>query len=120
MSVATWDPDPTLLPPPLADALHALRVLLLARGYHDIAEHRGLTVGARVYHRGHQWPEASQGTGTVVALMRRDPSPWAQAWGQPDVETIVQFDDTGGILDGKLHGLADYHLRVAEAVSVDG
>jgi hypothetical protein len=116
---ATWNPDAALVPAELADALHTMRVILLARGYRDITKHGALKLGARVYHRGHQWPGASAGTGTVAAVMQRDPSPWAQAWGRPDVELIVWYDDGGGILDGKLHSLADYHLRVAEAVSVD-
>jgi hypothetical protein len=59
----------------------------------------------RVRHLGHQYPEAyANGTGTVLAVMFKDPSSWSQTYGQPDVELLVLRDD------GSISGVADYHV----------
>lgn len=88
----------------------------LAGGWRDVKQHGQLAAGTRVYHRGHQWPGAAQGTGTVRAVMLRDPSPWSAVYGVPDVEVIVEYDaDKAMRSAGECAGVANYHLRVAES-----
>jgi hypothetical protein len=80
---------------------------LLDHGYQDIAEHRGLRVGMRVRHIGHQYPEAyANGTGTVLAVMYKNPSSWSQSYGRPDVELLVAMDS------GSISNIADYHVAL--------
>lgn len=67
---------------------------LLERGYVDVAQHGGLRPGARVRNRGQQYTKARwDGTATLLAVMLKDPSPWAKKYGQPDVEVLVANDN---------------------------
>ena len=75
----------------------------------DIKEFHGLRAGVRVRHRGEQYREAYRnGTGNVLHVLQRDPSPWARSWGRPDVEIVVIRDDKerGAML------VADYHVEI--------
>ena len=64
-----------------------------AEGYQEIPEYKGIKPGQRVRHLGHRYTEAYRdGTATVLAVMQKDPSSWAQTYGRPDVEIIVQLD----------------------------
>lgn len=87
-------------------------------GYQDIAEHRGIKVGARVRHCGQRYYEAIEnGTATVLAVMQKDPSPWADSYGRPDIEVLVA-DDKPMFPGSPVSQWADYHcavVRVAES-----
>ena len=89
---------------------------LFAAGYRDIDDApRGIRVGARVHHAGERYPAAYRdGTGTVVAVMEKSPSPWVAAgWGKRDIELIVRTDrDRFGT--GCIGRWADYHTGVVE------
>jgi hypothetical protein len=88
---------------------------LIEAGYEDVAEYAGIKVGARVRHVGHQWPEAfERGSATVLAVMRKDPSAWAQTYRRPDVELLVELDRPF-IAGSCLAQLADYHVLVIPA-----
>jgi hypothetical protein len=70
------------------------RATLEALGYKDIPETpSGIVVGDRIRHVSHRYSEAyTKGTGTVLAIMRRENSTWEQDYGQPDIELLVQHD----------------------------
>jgi hypothetical protein len=90
---------------------------LFKRGYRDITDApRGIRAGVRVRHRGEQYLDAMQnGTGVIVAVMEKDPSPWVKSgWGPRDIELIVRTDeDRHGT--GRLIGRwADYHTVVIQ------
>jgi len=87
---------------------------LAEHGYRDIPEHNGIKVGARVRHIGHRYPEAyREGTGTVLAVMHKDPSSWSASYGRPDIELLVAQDRpmSPGF---PISGVADYHVEVIE------
>lgn len=93
--------------------LAAMVAELHDHGYPDVEEHRGLRVGTRIRHVGHQWTEAYQaGTGVVVALTQKRNSSWSQSWGRPDVELIALWDREQ--VEGRLSQLAQYHVEVIE------
>lgn len=52
-----------------------------------------LKPGMRVRHVNEQYPEArDHGTATVRHVMHKPKSAWAQKYGQPDIEVVVEFD----------------------------
>lgn len=70
---------------------------LLERGYVDVAQYGDLRPGARVRNRGQQYTKARwDGTATLLAIMLKDPSPWAKKYGRPDVEVLVANDNPNG------------------------
>lgn len=86
----------------------------------------GLKVGARVSNRGEQYHRAyTEGTATVVAVMRRGtderPDAWEQSWGRPNVEVVVQRDqrlvDRG---DAEFTCWADYGTNLADIQNPEG
>lgn len=78
---------------------------LLAAGYQDAA-HKLLQPGARVRHRGHQYPEAFRaGTGTVIYVTENPDSAWSRTYSAPDIELIVLWDTTRS-----LSQVANYHV----------
>lgn len=72
-------------------------------GYAAVDEFLEFRPGARAWQTSR--PYRPGGTGVVVAIYRRDPSPWAQTYGRPDVELVYREDG------GRVAQLADYHLR---------
>lgn len=89
---------------------------LAADGYQPIDRHRNLTVGARIRHDGHRYPEAhTHGTGVILALYCKALSSWSHSHGRPDIELIALWDEPG--LAGRLSQVADYHV---ERVYEDG
>lgn len=86
------------------------------RGYVDIENHKGLSVGVRVRHRGHQWPAAYRdGTGTVLAITEKPDSVWSRSWGAPDIEMVVLFDTA--TFGSRLSMLAQYHVDVPDGAA---
>ncbi|GIM88859.1 hypothetical protein [Paractinoplanes toevensis] len=74
------------------------------RGYIDYEQHKTLTAGARVRHRGQQYPEAYRdGTGNIVAVTARN---------ERDVELVVAYDKPRFEGMSRLTVLADYHVEV--------
>jgi hypothetical protein len=86
-------------------------------GYRTVDQHGRIRPGARIRHRGHQWPEALRnGSGVVLAITEKRPSGWSDSWGMPDVELIAVWDKPS--LDSRLSQLAQYHVEaVAETAS---
>lgn len=101
---------PTLMPETeveISNALDGLR----RRGYVIKKSHNELRAGARVRHRGHQYPEALRyGTGMVLHVTEKSPSAWSVKWGVPDVEMIVLWDNPGWLF-GAFSMLAQYHVQ---------
>ena len=99
---------------------------LISRGYRDIEEIDGLTVGSRVRHRGEQYSDAiRRGTGVVRVLTEKAPSLWARQYGRRDIELIVESDRPR--FSSKLMKVADYHVVLigacywcSQQVSSDG
>jgi hypothetical protein len=92
-----------------------LRDGLTDLGYVEIAEHHGIRPGVRVRQQSHRYPDAYRhGTGTVLAVYRRDPSSWSQTHDRPDVELIVAVDHTPLSHDRALAQLADYHVALLD------
>lgn len=84
---------------------------LKQHGYVEIEEFRGLRAGVRVRGRGEQYAEAYRdGTGKVLHVLQRDPSPWARSYNHPDVELVVESDDPQR---GPRY-VADYHVEIVE------
>lgn len=99
-----------LAPDVLAEAASLLDELL-SRGYVEKEFHNELRPGARVRHRGHQYPEAYQrGTGVVLHVTQKSPSSWEQSWRMPDVELVVLWDREQ--LWGRMSLLAQYHVHL--------
>lgn len=93
----------------------AKRNELLARGYQDITEHRRLRLGARIRHRGQQWPDAyRRGTGWVAVLTEKPNSAWSREWRMPDIELVAVWDKPWGLGQSRLSGLAQYHVEVIQ------
>lgn len=96
------------LAPDLRQRAEELLAGLRGRGYRDRERFNELEPGARVRHRGHQYPEAYRaGTGTIVAVTERDPSAWSESWGLPDVEIVVAWDDPSL---WRVSNVAQYHI----------
>lgn len=112
MSATAADLLATLTPEEAA-SIDTMQAALRTSGYVDIEEHCELRPGARVYHRGHQWPGAStRGTGVVLVLLERPNSPWSASWRIADVELAVLWDKPS--FGSRLSWLAQYHVHVAE------
>lgn len=91
--------------------IEKLHRALLARGYRDIDEANGLTIGARVRHGGEQYSEAlRRGTGVVRVLVEKDPSAWSREWGRRDIELLVQRDNAP--FGSHIGQWADYHTAL--------
>lgn len=117
--------DPARLP--LLGRIEAARLAAMLselheRGYRDIIEHESfrVRVGARIRHRGHQWPEAyREGTGFIVALTEKPDSPWSRTYRMPDIELVALWDKPRPFEDSsRLAGLAQYHVEVIEVADV--
>lgn len=101
------------LTPEEAASLGTMREALHRSGYVDIEQHRDLRPGTRVYHRGHQWPDAStRGTGVVLVLTEKPNSAWSRSWRAADVEMVVLWDKP--IWASRFAQLAQYHVHIAE------
>ena len=86
---------------------------LAVNGYVVIDQHCGLRPGGRVRHRGEQWPEAFKGgTGWVLVITEKPGSAWSEAWGMPDVEMLVLFDEPTFSGPSRLNQLAQYHVSL--------
>lgn len=96
-----------------ADEFDKQHADLLARGYVDIDEIKGLRVGSRCHHANQRYVEAYwDGTAEVLAITEKLDSPWSRRWGDRDIELIVLRD--GPVLPGlsRLGYWADYHTAV--------
>jgi hypothetical protein len=84
------------------------------RGYVEIRVFGDLRAGVRVRHRGEQYLEAYRdGTGNVLHVLQRDPSPWARSYGHADVELVVKHDDP---TRSPMY-VADYHVEIVTTQS---
>lgn len=109
------DPLPELTPEE-AEEVARMRANLHANGYRDIPEHGSITVGARIRHRGQQWPDALQhGAGYVVALTEKPDSAWSVSWGMADIELIAVWDKPWGLASSRLAQIAQYHVAVIDS-----
>lgn len=81
---------------------------LASRGYVEITDHERLRAGLRVRNRGQQYIEAQEhGTATVLAVMEKVGSSWAQTYRARDIEVVVKRDD------GSVGTWANYGTDVA-------
>lgn len=87
-------------------------------GYADRKLVGELAAGARIRHRAHRWPEAYRdGTGVIVAVTERDPSPWSLSWGMRDIEMVVAFDKPTFVDWSRLSQLAQYHVDLVDTAT---
>ncbi|MCX5066746.1 hypothetical protein OOJ91_12905 [Micromonospora lupini] len=106
------------LSPEEAARLATMRADLHGCGYVDTDEHGRLRPGVRVYHRGHQWPGASDGTGTALVLTEKPDSGWSRSWGAADIELIVLWDKAQ--FGSRLSQVAQYHVYAVEVLPETG
>jgi hypothetical protein len=93
--------------------LESILAQLHQHGYTKRDRFNELTPGARVRHRGHQWPEAfQQGTGVIVAITEKSPSAWSTDWGMADVEMVVAWDKPTFEDSSRLSQVAQYHVSL--------
>jgi len=96
------------------EAADAAALILQKRGFTEVQEINGLTVGARVRATGEQFSRAyREGTGTIERIFHNERSSWAQKYQRPDIELIIKRDkpDFGG---DEYITRADYHVAVVE------
>lgn len=99
------------LTPEERDEAALLLANLRSRGYVDRERFNELVPGARVRHRGHQYPEAyPTGTGVVVGIVERPDSAWSQSWRMPDIEMVVAWDRPAFLGASRLSTVAQYHV----------
>ncbi len=80
-------------------------------GYVRLDEFKGLKPGARVYHSGHRWGDASTtGTTTVISVWRKTGG-WEQTYGRPNIEVVAEMDKPQ--FGQKVAQWADYHTHLA-------
>ena len=91
---------------------------LLSRGFIEVTELNGMSVGARVRHRGEQWFEAHEhGTGTIERIFHKPESSWSRTYRRPDVELIVKRDKPKFGADDTHSFVADYHIELIGAAA---
>lgn len=89
---------------------------LLRRGYQEVTESDGLSVGDRIRHYNEQYASAYQsGTGTIERIFLRPSPSFERKWGTKDVELIIRRDKPRFGPDDTHAFVANYHVtRVQE------
>lgn len=84
-------------------------------GYSVVDSHNDLRPGTRVRMGNERYHEAYvKGTGTIVVVLRKEPSAWSQKYRMPDVELVVRRDDPSR----PIAEVAQYHVvRIPEGVT---
>jgi hypothetical protein len=84
---------------------------LVQRGYQEVHDAHGLTVGDRVRLYSEQYRDAYvKGTGNIERIFIRHPSSWEFTYGRQDIELVV-MRDRPGVFDNDYSYVADYHVH---------